>query len=278
MTRVATRQVYSLGTRVLRSNKADTKEIIMKKVEITDIISGSALPEQLKIVVWRCKKTKQQQLANIELFRGQACMVRNVVLQCNLQSYHAKQNNLCPMLIKAKQEAKTRWPHVIATDLKIGKIYVANKSNPAGYKKLCLDQSYFLFNMPDQEMIIYLWGKRFEPNLRFMKNYFGSGYMSFQSGREQVSKPMTAGERLIIETVKNKFRHRGQESVFAAIELYTGSHGITHKLSVDDFMELLASCWDFPIVFEGEQHDFSSLAEDIRTLVVQRLEIARNIE
>ena len=175
----------------------------MRNVQVPDILSGRELPDQIKVVSWRCNKTWDFRIANIELLRLGASMARDVVLQCNLHSHHAARNPLCPTLTKAKEEALERWPRAFPLYLKIGKIYLTNKSNPALYKKLPLDESYFLCDLPGRKMILYLWGKRFEPNLHFLKGYFCTEYIDFYSGREQGTKPMKASERRVTDSVND---------------------------------------------------------------------------
>ena len=175
----------------------------MRNVQVPDILSGREVPDQIKVVGWLCKKTWRHKIVEIELLRLGAPMARDVVLQCNLYNHHVERKHLCPTLTKAKQEALERWPRIFPRGLKISKIYPVNKSNPALYKKRSLGESYVLYNLLNREMILNLWGKRFEPNLRFLKNYFCTEYIDFDSGREQGTKPMKAGERLITETVNN---------------------------------------------------------------------------
>ena len=175
----------------------------MRNVQVPDILSGREVPDRIKVVGWLCKKTWRHKIADIELLRQGAPMVRDLVLQCNLYNHHAERKHLCPTLTKAKQEALERWPRVFPRGLKLSKIYPINKSNPALYKKLSLRESYFLYNLQDREMILKLWGKRFEPNLRFLKDYFCTEYIDFDSGCEQGTEPMKPSEGQITESVNN---------------------------------------------------------------------------
>ena len=233
----------------------------MIKITISDIAEGRILPDTFKVLLTRGKKRQPESLY-IEIYKQGTAMYKNLRLRCNLQSYDARQCNLCDLQKKAKDEAKALWPHVTAAGLKIGRIFVDHRTQPSALKRLPLDNSWFLFNSVDDEVVLYLWGKRFPLQLTSQPKYVGTRFISYRTGQPELG--IDPIDEPFAEALINKIREERDESVVEAVDMYLKAYGDGHSISVDAFMNILEIHWTYWIELEDGTHNYKTMNGYIR--------------
>ena len=233
----------------------------MKKPKIQDIQHGHVLPDNFKVLLARSKQGIPENLY-VEIYRARVAMYKNVRLRCNLQSYHAAQNNLSQLLLKAKYEAKALWPHVKARELKIGQVYIDHRREKCPYKRLPLTNSWFSFNPAENELVLYLWGRRFELELTSQEKYVGSRFINYRTGRPEMGISLV--DEPFAEALIDKINEQNDGSVFEAAVMFADGFDSEHSISIDAFMDLLAMYWDYPIEIDGHEYVFRTMKDEMR--------------
>ena len=244
----------------------------MIRITTNDIAEGRILPDTFKVLLARGKKRQPENLF-IEIYKQGTAMYKNLRLRCNLQSYDAQQSNLCDVLKKAKHEAKEFWPHVRATGLKIGRIFVDHRDQKSALKRLPLNDSWFLFNPVDDEVVLYLWGKRFELALTNQRRYVGTRFINFSTGEPELG--LSPNDESFAEALINKIKEERDESILETVEMYLQGYKSAHSISKDKFMKILGIYWTYWIQLEDGTYNFQTLEEYIRKQIDKYIEMSK---
>ena len=233
----------------------------MIRITVQDITKGRILPDTFKVLLARGKKRQPENLY-IEIYMQGVAMYKNLRLRCNLQSYNARQSNLCDLQRKAKHEAKAIWPHVTVAGLKIGRIFVDHRIQQSALKRLPLNDSWFLFNSVDDEVVLYLWGKRFALQLTSQPKYVGTRFINYRTGEPELGIDPT--DEAFADALITKIREEKDESIADAVEMYLKFYGDGHSISVDAFMNILEIHWTYWIELEDGTHNYKTMSGYIR--------------
>ena len=246
----------------------------MIKITLPDIVEGRILPDTFKVLLARGKKRQPENLL-IEIYKQGTALYKNLRLRCNLQSYDAQQSNLCDVQKQAKQEAKELWPHVRATGLKIGRIFVDHRDQKTALKRLPVDDSWFLFNPVDDEVVLYLWGKRFALELTSQHRYVGTRFINYGTGQPELG--ISPSDEPFAEALISKIREEKDESIVEAVEMYLAGYGNCHSISVETFMDILEIYWTYWVELRDGTYNFKALEDYIRTKIENELKSPKRI-
>jgi len=214
----------------------------MIRIAMPDIAEGRILTDTFKVLLARGKKQESENLY-IEIYKPGTAMYKHLRLRCNLQYYNARQNNLCELQKKTKHEAKSLWLHLTATGLKIGRIFVDHRSQQYALKRLPLKNSWFLFNLVDDEVVLYLWGKRLALELTNQPRYVGTRFINYRTGQPELG--IDPIDEPFAEALIAKIREEKNEEIAETVDMYLKFYGDGHSISVDVFMNILEIYWTY---------------------------------
>lgn len=237
-------------------------------MNILEFISGNDKPEQFKISKFENNKII------IEFYSNQKNHIQGRQAAMNINSYSARRSagTLSRDLMNIKYEAMVNWGNYVhANNIKLGYIYLENKSDKIAIKKVKLDKSYFAYNAVDNLIIIYIWGRRYYFNLDHNNNY-STGFIDINTGQPVSNKVNTLKYKSRPNKKEKKqeyaigyYYKRVKEVPFIKfIEQWINDHNNRkHQYSVDELFKILDNQKYQSINDDGQIYKYSNIRDDL---------------